>query len=168
MSNIDWIRPLEACHEDGRVVPVEASKIQFCGNRMNIEPALDDGDIFTFMLNGSHYDEEVKWRIRNKAEPKADIPDWAIKLTAKLSGYGDGLDGLSIPELMKFGSDMQMAFAKYVAEHGKDPDNEEALCVVRAMRDDDFSIGSMADGLCVEAALRGIKRGRKLERGEVK
>lgn len=72
-QTIDWGKPIEAVHEDGRVVSVVA-----VGNKMRtISPVLEDNGnaVAFFESDGSHRWKDVRWRIRNVA-PADTAPEW--------------------------------------------------------------------------------------------
>lgn len=73
---IDWTKPLEAVHTDGRVVPVELDPEYDAPNNsghytLAEEPSPESWYVFT--ADGrSWIDEEHAWTIRNASVPKFD------------------------------------------------------------------------------------------------
>jgi len=74
-GQLDWSKPIEAVHEDGRVVPVALRKWHR-GGQMHDSPD-DDGDYYTtgnfewsavWNADGRHWMGEGRWRIRNVAQ----------------------------------------------------------------------------------------------------
>lgn len=159
MSNIDLSRQLEAYHPDGRSFDTfikEASsdgRIKYIGMipyddcprgfRDDGRYALYRGD----KKGGSHL-----WRIRNKAEPKADIPEWAIDKVRAMTGLMQYDHGSNIAGVVN-------AFARYIAKH-EDPPVDPAEAIADELL--------LLDASTRTIILRAIERGRELERGEVK
>lgn len=147
MSKIDWDRPLEAYHEDGRVV---STTVEFeDGAVEGLTTACLGGGGRWFDRNGLAVYPIHGWRIRNVTEPKADIEAWAIKRAEELSGcnfYGDfgGVGG---------------AFARYIMTKEEVPVDPDEAIADELLR---------LDATTRVIILRAIKRGRELERGEVK
>lgn len=80
MSKIDWDRPLEAYHEDGRVMEITCA--QPSGNEQWPLCGVADGKhIFTGPLGVSRsaYGDMPGWDVRNVTEPKADAFDTAFR-----------------------------------------------------------------------------------------
>lgn len=84
-TKVDWSRPIEAVHEDGRVVAVTAVRA-------------DDGDMITdqdldgcrrsFRRDtGKSWLSHVHWRIRNVAQP--EVPTPSPELTARMAEVRD-------------------------------------------------------------------------------
>lgn len=75
-DNIDWTKPIEAYHEDGRVVKVDYSGRSGSG-AYNISPELP-GYVFSFKSDGTHLCSG--WRIRNRKSDKPICVDTLRKV----------------------------------------------------------------------------------------
>ena len=103
--SIDWSKPIEAVHEDGRVVAVTFVDRGGSGT-FNVSPSLD-GYIYSFCRDGSHISASTGWRIRNVAQPSDDytrgrtdgirdalaaLPaSYAMETNSSLTGYNNAL-----------------------------------------------------------------------------
>ena len=82
---VDWSLPIEAVHEDGRVVRVFVD--YFDSETWKVSPALEDG-FELFYPDGSNW-SEGPWRIRNVRSPISkglDSTDTLPKVPRKLGG----------------------------------------------------------------------------------
>lgn len=68
-GEINWSQPIEAVHEDGRVVAV--CRCDSPEGAYHISPSLPGG-WFAFGSDGAHLAHNAGWRIRNVATPPAD------------------------------------------------------------------------------------------------
>lgn len=186
MSNIDWSRPLEAYHPVHGACDVKVEyQHQRDGCYIVYGEEMHGSCPAGFMPDGRAYvgasNSEKEWKVRNKAEPKADAFDVAFKE-----------DNTDIPQWawdrMKAeyidNDGMAASFARYIMtkeEPPVDPDLIEAREVVCGYHHDKHPespwhigqaemvrSGNFDNMLDVQAAYHGIKRGRELERGEVK
>lgn len=187
MSNIDWSRPLEAYHEDGRVVdcqPISPDDPSIWPDNQGQYHIDGEGVPLFFEKDGTEwreYSPKEGWRIRNKAEPKADAFDVAFKEdNSDIPQWA--WDRMKAEYIDKDG--MAASFARYIMtkeEPPVDPDLIEARELVCAFDHDKWPDdewhrdqarltkgGSHDSSWRVIMALEGIKRGRELERGEVK
>jgi hypothetical protein len=173
MSKIDWDRPLEAYHEDGRCAP--ASIVRYCdGDYLVHSDAMpEDGDWYFDKEGMFDFDG---WRVRNVTEPKADIEAWAYSIVSDL-------EDAEVHETYGY-TRLRDAFARYVMtkeEAPVDPDLIAAREVVCGYHHDKHPespwhvghaeivrSGRLDNMLDVQAAYHGIKRGRILEQGEGK
>jgi len=73
MNEIDWSKPLEAVHEDGRVVAVEHLEPGSVRTEWSIRPKLDTW-YHVFMPDGRSVSPVSGWRIRN-VQPSTPSPD---------------------------------------------------------------------------------------------
>jgi len=159
---IDWSAPIEAVHEDGRVVAVKISMGPYAGNQYDLTPELPNDDPegfghFTFAEDGSHH--IAKWRIRNVATKP-------VRTAAEMLGRLEALARrLAAPD---------QPGVHYVTQ--MEPLREEARAIVAEMTppvDPDLiearKIAAEAEdaphGTLEDVALAAIKRGRELERG---
>lgn len=182
MSKIDWDRPLEAYHEDGRVM--EITYAQPSGNEQWPLCGVADGKhIFMGPLGVSRsaYGDMPGWDVRNVTEPKADAFDTAFR-----EGSTDipqwAWDRMKAEYIEKDG--MAASFARYVMTKEEalvDPDLIAAREVVCGYHHDkhpespwhmemaeQVRSGDRDGGPVMLVAYHAIKRGRELERGEAK
>lgn len=190
MSNIDWTAPIEAYHEDGRcfdtmVTGTSESGTYFIGN-----VCFSDCP-YGFREDGKYalleQCPEMLWQVRNKAQPKADIPEWVfgrvvdlhpeccwtpeeVRRWAKADGPPYGQIIYSFARYIMSKEDppvdpdlIEARTLVCVCDHDKWPDDEWHLDQARLVKG-----GSQDSSWRVIMALEGIKRGRELERGEVK
>jgi hypothetical protein len=74
---IDWSAPLEAYHEDGRVVAVEYAEPAIICTEWSVRPKLDTWH-HVFMADGRSVSPVSGWRIRNRRpEAQPDHGEWA-------------------------------------------------------------------------------------------
>lgn len=161
MSKVDFDHPVEAYHEDGRVM--EITCVHPWGNEQWPRCGVADGEhIFMGALGVSRstYGDMSGWAVRNVAEPKDDVPEWAVKRVRDLTtdiGY-TWLD----------------AFARYVAAHEDEPVDPVILKARELAKPwliyDHYSIdaGDHDDVPAMAAIREAIEFGRILERGEGK
>lgn len=188
MSKIDWDRPLEAYHPDGRSFDTFSSEASSDGRIKYIgmipygdcpRGFRDDGVYAIY--RGNKYGVSNLWRIRNVTEPKADAFDTAFR-----EGSADipqwAWDRMKAEYIEKDG--MAASFARYVMtkeEAPVDPDLIAAREVVCGYHHDkhpespwhmemaeQVRSGDRDGGPVMLVAYHAIKRGRELERGEGK
>ena len=185
MSKIDWDGKLQAVFNDGEILDAWIDpdwKDKGSMRLVAIEGHKIDGIQQLYAVRDSGLPVyQVDWRIQNKTEPKADAFDTAFR-----EGSADipqwAWDRMKAEYIEKDG--MAASFARYVMtkedapidpdliaarevvcgyHHDKHPESPwhiEQAEIVRSGRFDNM--------LDVQAAYHGIKRGRELERGEVK
>lgn len=140
---IDWTKPIEAVHVDGRVVPVELDPEYKGKQNQGMYTLLDtpgENAFFTYDSDGRSWVGDSDWTIRNRAEPAND----------------------ELAELRAF---KEAAIARFPELAPVDPDLLEAHEVAEEFdwsRTDPQS--AMWEGSASQMALAAIKRGRELER----
>lgn len=161
MSKIDWTKSIETL--DGQ--PCKVVEIDRDDPDMPARVLFPDGEDWWLKADGT-------WKgmaIRNVAEPKNDVPEWAVKRAQELFRNAVGSTGIGY---------MTTAFAKYIATHEDapvDPDWE----VAGDMCENQFKTGRKEwskRATCADKThfsyssqdwvYEAIKRGRILERGE--
>lgn len=160
--SVNWSRPIEAVHVDGRVMPVQ----RFIGlNGTNVMPTLDGG-WFSFCEDGRHSFLECPWRIRNVAQP-APTPDDLTKrmeeLVRKVSQY---------PRTTSNVDDWAEEARAIVALLPSPVDTDETEAQ-KLNNESPYDLTGLDRGQAVRnvkyikaTILAAIKRGRALERGE--
>lgn len=170
MSKIDWDRPLEAYHEDGRAMEIKMEK----SPTKEIWTTSHLGCPSVWNMDGTAWDPAEQgygWTIRNKAEPKADIEAWAIKRAEEILYVGnmaDVLNNLARYVMTKEDApiDPDLIAAREVVcgyHHDKHPESPWHMEMAEQVRS-----GDRDGGPVMLVAYHAIKRGRELERGEGK
>lgn len=153
---VDWTKPIEAVHEDGRVQSVVF--VDYDEEKGSAGKPDESGDYYTSAVDGTIIDIAIwypdgstwaenspGWRIRNRAEPANDeLAELRAWRDAAIKGFPD------------LGAKV-------------DPDFAEAKSI---MRGSEWSSGTGCktpddhdfEGTVCDVVLKGIKRGRELER----
>lgn len=154
---IDWSAPIEAVHEDGRVVPV--STVRVAGKSVQITPRLEGGS-WWFGIDGTHGVKAVPWRIRNvTTKPVRTAAEMLERMEALTRKYAASQSPSALAEEAR----------AIVAEMTPpvDPDLIEARKIMRGQLM--MTNGSRFDNMRQEdletLAVNALKRGRELERG---
>ena len=161
---IDWNKPIEAVHEDGRVVSVTLMR-HGQGPWYDVTPSL--GAHWSFQPEGHHSDPLCKWRIRNVASttPERDPALWdRMEALVREMASQRGPE----PRFIERARAIVAALPKPV-----DPDLIEARSIVANAKPhvaeysgQDILAGLEDDCFAMLVALAGIRRGRALQRGE--
>lgn len=170
-AKINWSAPIEAVHEDGRVVGVhlggEAENPDSAGDHYTL-PSLNGDIAGIWRPDGSSWlGADPGWRIRNVAKPVATSDDLTARMEAlvrKMTGYhgaGEIGDGHHASELCEEARAIvallpdvvdarELQMAKEIAQR-RDllPVNQEAV-----------------QDKIIETLVEAIKRGRELQKGE--
>lgn len=190
---VDWSKPIEAVHDDGRIVSVCLSQHQPHAKMKNVEPSLDEGSTFTFMADGSHYAPHVRWRIRNTqnyTEQVMELADAATlfekqvrepstipvdkALWERVVGLIRDMAGWPTASTPPIRFELEARAIAELLRPVVDEDLIEAREVAASMYDNgrnellasNVRKGLRDDGMDVSIALAAIARGRALERGE--
>lgn len=165
MSNIDWTAPIEAVADTGEMFDALLKPMDEDSREVFWET---HGSVYVhrFYENGLPHPGNHAWRIRNKAQPKADIPEWAFQRARDI--------GLTVLPEYQTGSlgGVIRNFAIYLANKEEPPvDPDIAIAEVMAKQAEPDMVTPLPTArLChlQTHILAAIKRGRELERGEVK
>lgn len=98
-TKVDWDQPIEAVHEDGRVVAGKAYAPDVDGDRC-FDPMLDDM-YRLFGANGLPF-KPCGWRIRNIVQPEATTPSPELTaLCREMLAYDNGGPNWSLPRELR-------------------------------------------------------------------
>jgi hypothetical protein len=179
MSDLDWTKPIEAYHADGRIMAVERS----CGpdheGDYGVCPAPNGRDCFH--ADGSRWKSDDGWRIRNRKPAKVEVDavvwERCVGLVRKMSeaqdkavlcGYsaGDPESPDHYPEAREIAKLLPVEV---------DPDWEVAgnICADMGFGKKPWNKRGSENKECIknssqDAAYAAIKRGRELERNNGK
>lgn len=160
--SVDWSRPIEAVHDDGRVVPVIIMSGPDSDGDYGVTPA-PDGTHNCFRADGSKWvggyiHGDTGWRIRNVTQPAPTPDELTKRMEALVRDMATLVGGATYSQLQTEARAIVAMLPEPV-----DPDEAEARDLVRMaypdMKDD-------YQGRRLDIALAAIKRGRALERGE--
>jgi hypothetical protein len=143
-GRIDWSRPIEAVHENGRVERIEPTTLP-SQNNMHYAGRVGAGK-FAFAKDGYPLSALCPWRIRNVAEPhyasvhSSGVPDVLVeRMAAVVRWYASGGPGRTFDGLSPY------AEAKAIVAllpGPVDPDEAEAERIIRDLilcNDDDIT-----------------------------
>lgn len=122
-GTIDWSKPIEAYHEDGRVVAVTLAMSDGIVARTKECPDEKETNR-AWNIDGTDCCHKKLWRIRNVATQ--DIPEWAVDRACDLL-LAEGIGARS--------NEIVNAFARYIAYHEEAPKDPAEELVERWIDD---------------------------------
>lgn len=184
MTTVDWSRPIEAVHEDGRVVAVSTvSKGRWSPVDADYEVRPAVGGWGSYQADGSPYSSGNPWRIRNTpaAEPVGNTDALPPELQQRMVALVRGMAGVGGAMVTVDGAGYQQAKAAVsrridearaiVADPGFPAEVDEDLVEAREIVAEMYaSTSDVAAAIrrgtefeCrVEDVKRGIRRGKQL------